>query len=157
MAEIANGIVENKNLRVFAVWCKWLGWALHVADACGTFFQWYCNGAHGWVCNGSFGDNAPRSTVAGGVLFSVWWDNRVGINRRRADGILQLACNGDMATSIKVCGERPDWPVSDHFGRHTRNIHVQERQERLHGEREWWVHGEGGCREGGERFWALCA
>ena len=32
MADIESGIVESKNLRVYAVCCKWAGWALHVAD-----------------------------------------------------------------------------------------------------------------------------
>ena len=32
MADIENGIVEAKNLHIFAACCKWAAWALHVAD-----------------------------------------------------------------------------------------------------------------------------
>ena len=57
---------------------------------------------------GSCGADPPLSTVASGILFYASWTNPIGINGRRAGGKLQLACNGDTKTSIKVCGERSD-------------------------------------------------
>ena len=42
MADIANGIAENKNLRVCAEWCKSLDWVAHVANACSM--ELYFNG-----------------------------------------------------------------------------------------------------------------
>ena len=63
------------------------------------------------------------------------------INGRRVGDTLRLACNRDSTGLAGVFGEGPDWPVSDHFGRHVWSLHVHERQERPHGEREWWVRG----------------
>ena len=97
-----------KNGKVFDAWCKWWGRVVHVAVVCGTLFYWCYNGDHGWIYTGSCGVDPPLSTVASGVLFYVWWTNPHGINGWRAGGKLQLACNGDMTTSIKVCGERSD-------------------------------------------------
>ena len=68
----------------------------------------YSSGDDGLVYNGSCGANAPLSTVAGGILFYGLWTNSIVINGRRAGGKLQLACNGDVTASIKVCGERSD-------------------------------------------------
>ena len=62
MADIANGIAENKNLRVCAEWCKWVDRMVHVANAYGTLFQWYYNGPHGWVHTIYCGDSAPLYT-----------------------------------------------------------------------------------------------
>ena len=98
----------GKSVHVFAVWCKWLAGWLTWPMACGTLFLWYCNGAHRWIYTGSCGVDPPLSIVASGVLFYDWWTNPHGINGRRAGGKLQLACNGDMTTSIKVSGERSD-------------------------------------------------
>ena len=153
MADIANGIAENKNLRVCAEWCKWVDRMVHVANAYGTLFQWYYNGPHGWVHTITCGDNAPLYTLAGRVLFCVWWADFVGINRRRVSGTLRLTSNGNGTRLAGVFGERPDWPVSDHAGRQTWNLHLHERQDRPHWDREWWVHGEGGGRE----IWVLRA
>ena len=120
---------------------------------CGNVVLCLYHGDHGCFYNGACGVNAPLSAVAGRVFLCVSRDNSLCINGKRTDGILQLACNGDMTSSIKVCGDWPDWPVSDHFGRQTRSIHTQDRQERLHGEREWWAHGKGG---GGENLGSVC-
>ena len=95
----------NKSWTVFGVWCEWLGRLVHVAGVCGTLFLWYYNGAHRWFYNASCSDNAPLSTVAIGVLFCVWWTYAVGASGRRAGGIIRLACNVDMTSSIEVCGE----------------------------------------------------
>ena len=94
--------------KVFVARCKWLGQVVHVAVACGSFFQWFYNGDRGWIYNGSCGTDPPLSTVASGILFYVSWTKPIGINGRRAGGKLQLACNGDTKPSIKVCGERSD-------------------------------------------------
>ena len=153
MADIANGIAENKNLRVCAAWCKWVDGMVHVAYAYGTLFQWSFLGAHGWIYTISSGDDAPLSTMASRVLFCVRWANSVGINGRRVGGTLRLAYNGNGTGLAGVFGERPDWPVSDHTGRQTWNLHLHERQDRPHWDREWWVHGEGGGRE----IWVLRA
>jgi hypothetical protein len=98
-------------------------------DRCGPLFQWYFNDDHGWVCNGSRGDNAALSAATGGVILCVCWTYHVGTNGRRAGGILQLTSNGNVTSSILVCGEWPDWPVSDHSGRHVRNLHALDRQD----------------------------
>ena len=106
IADIANGIAENKNLRSCVERLKWLGRLVHVAGVCGTLFQSYYDGAHWWFYNGSCSDNAPLSTAASGFLVCVWWTYAVGANGRRAGGILRLACNADVTNTIEVCGER---------------------------------------------------
>ena len=119
--------------------------------ACGNLFYCYYNGGHGCFYNDACGVNAPLSAVAGRVFVCVKRDNSFCVNGKRADGIVQLACNGDDTILAGASGGWPDWPASDRFGRPVWNIHTQERQGRLHGEREWWVHG----REGGERIWGF--
>ena len=61
----------------------------------------------------------------------------LGANGRRAGGILQLACNGDSTNLAGVCGERPDWPVSDQCTSFDRSVEAA----------PLWRRGEGALRE----------
>ena len=45
-------------------------------------------------------------------------DHLLGSNGRWFGGFLWLACNRYKTSSAGACGDRPDWPVFDHFGRH---------------------------------------
>ena len=82
--------------------------AVRVAVGVWDCYLCHHNGDHGCFYNGACGVNAPLSAVAGRVFVCVSRDNSLCINGKRTNGILQLACNGDMTTSIKVSGERSD-------------------------------------------------
>ena len=62
-----------------------------------------------------------RHSSAGQREFQrLFWSlptNPSRIHWESAGGILRQACSGDSTKSAGACGERPDWPVSDHFSR----------------------------------------
>ena len=119
MADIENGIFETKNLHIFAVCCEWALGTLHVAELWWDFLIT----AAALVVKDGFTlvlvAPTPRLTVRASAYLLEFTGQRYGFNWRRAGCTLQLAFNGDLTRLAGACGDRPDWPVSDHFGRRT--------------------------------------
>ena len=70
MADIANGIVENKNLHVLAACCKQAAWAPWLLPF-GTLTWLQCRGARGPFDDSACGMNTPATLLDGRILFGL--------------------------------------------------------------------------------------
>jgi len=116
---VEDAIVETKNQHLCCVRCKGLARRLWLATLAGHCNLWHCAGRWIWFCNGSRGLVPPAANMGGRVTFGVWQANGLGLGSSRSHGTGWMAFNRDDTFLAEMSGDRPDWPVFDHFGRYS--------------------------------------
>ena len=147
MHEIDDGISETKNLELFGAECWRAAEGLRLPTLAGHGIPKCCAGVQARFSSGSCRLVPPAAELGGRTI--CWFCGLHGLvgcwTRHGCNAGLDF--NEDTTFLARVCGDRPDWPVSDHFGRCSRVVAMAEGRGRVPLGIEWPVHGKGRGRK----------